>query len=71
MPARHRRCSDLTSLLDRSPSERAKITHPYHPLRGQSFPVLKKKRVSGVETLVLWTSLGESVAIPREWTRSG
>ena len=62
------RCSDLTSLLNRSPSEWAKITHPFHPLRGQSFPVLRNKRISGVDTLVLWTSLGESVAIPLEWT---
>ncbi len=69
MPARLRhRCSDLTSLLNRSPSEWAKITHLFHPLRGQSFPVLKKKRISGVDTVVLWTSLGKSVAIPREWT---
>jgi hypothetical protein len=62
------RCSDLTSLLNRSPSEWAKITHPFHPLRSQSFPILRKKRISGVDTVVLWTSLGESIAIPLEWT---
>ena len=63
-----RRCLALTALLDRSPSEWAEITHPFHPLRGKSFPILQKKRVSGIDVVVLWTSLGESVAIPREWT---
>lgn len=68
MRARPRRCSDLTSLLNHRPSEWAEITHPFHPLRGQTFPILGKKRVSGIDVVVLWTSLGESVAIPREWT---
>ena len=68
MRAGRRPCSDLTSLLNRRPSEWAKITHPFHPLRGQSFPILRNKRVSGVDTVVLWTSLGENVAIPLEWT---
>ena len=29
---------------------------------------MRNKRVSGVDTVVLWTSLGENVAIPLEWT---
>jgi hypothetical protein len=29
------------------------ITHPFHPLRGHQFVVLKIRKVSGVETLSL------------------
>ena len=46
----------------------AEITHPFHPLRGQKFVVLKVRAVSGVETLsVRHPDLG-SFALPREWT---
>ncbi|MEM5388719.1 DUF5372 family protein, partial [Paraburkholderia phymatum] len=26
----------------------AEICHPFHPLKGQRFPVLKRRRVSGI-----------------------
>lgn len=44
------------------------ITHPHHPLRGQTFSVLKGRRVAGVETLVLRGSAGGTFAVAREWT---
>src|SRR5262245_44181193 len=31
----------------------AEITHPFHPLRGQRYPFLKRTRIRGVETLRL------------------
>jgi hypothetical protein len=31
----------------------AEICHPFHPLRGQRFPVLKKRRIAGNDTLIL------------------
>jgi hypothetical protein len=44
------------------------ITHPFHPLRGQKFAVLKLRTVSGVATLsVRHPDLG-SFAIPDDWT---
>ncbi|MCP4603864.1 MAG: hypothetical protein GY847_25650 [Proteobacteria bacterium] len=46
----------------------AEITHPYHPLRGQSFPILKTRKVSGTETLVLRGSPVGTFAVPLEWT---
>jgi hypothetical protein len=46
----------------------AEITHPFHPLRGQRFSVLKSRRVSGVESLSLRGTSGGSFAVPREWT---
>ena len=57
-----------TALLANQPLGSAEVTHPFHPLRGQRFVVLKVRRVSGVETLSLrHVELG-SFALPREWT---
>ncbi|MGH9162765.1 MAG: DUF5372 family protein [Vicinamibacteraceae bacterium] len=46
----------------------AEITHPFHPLRGRRFAVLKVRRVSGVETLSLRSDFGGPSSVPREWT---
>src|ERR1700730_7076403 len=55
-----------TALLANQPLGSAEVTHPFHPLRGQRFVVLKVRRVSGVETLSLrHVELG-SFAVPRE-----
>ena len=50
------------------PSGCAEITHPFHPLRGKSFPILKARSVAGVETLVLQGSPRGTFAVPKEWT---
>jgi hypothetical protein len=63
--------SALTAQLDSSPLGWAEIRHPFHPLRGQSFPILKERRVAGVDTLVLRElgGLGRgSFSVAREWT---
>jgi hypothetical protein len=46
----------------------AEIRHPFHPLRGQRFEVLKKRRVAGVDTLILRERESGSFSIAREWT---
>ena len=46
----------------------AEIRHPYHPLRGQRFRVLKERRVSGVDTLILRELERGSFSVPCEWT---
>src|SRR5262252_4797735 len=46
----------------------AEITHPFHPLRGHQFVVLKVRKVSGAETLSLRHAERGSFAIPRDWT---
>src|SRR4029450_3509842 len=48
LPQSHR-----TALLSHQPLGSAEVTHPFHPLRGQRFVVLKVRRVAGVETLSL------------------
>jgi hypothetical protein len=46
----------------------ATITHPFHPLRQQRFEVLKIRRVSGTDTLILRHPQLGSYAVAREWT---
>jgi hypothetical protein len=42
--------------------------HPFHPLRGKQFAVLKSRLVCGVECLVLKGSESGTFAVPRDWT---
>jgi hypothetical protein len=46
----------------------AEIRHPYHPLRGQRFPVLKKRRIAGKDTLILRGLDCGTFSVAREWT---
>jgi hypothetical protein len=46
----------------------AEIRHPFHPLRGKRFEVLKKRRIAGIDTLILRESQYGSFSIAREWT---
>src|SRR5271155_1235020 len=57
-----------TALLSNRPLGSAEVTHPFHPLRGQRFVVLKVRHVSGIETLSLRHADLGSFAMPREWT---
>jgi hypothetical protein len=42
--------------------------HPFHPLRGKQFTVLKSRLVRGVECLILKGSESGTFAVPRDWT---
>jgi hypothetical protein len=44
------------------------IRHPFHPLRGLRFEVLKQRRVAGVDTLILREPERGTISIAREWT---
>jgi hypothetical protein len=46
----------------------AEIRHPFHPLRGQRFEVLKRRRIAGVETLILRELERGSFSVARGWT---
>jgi hypothetical protein len=46
----------------------AEIRHPFHPLRGQRFEVLKQRKVAGIDTLLLRQKECGSVSVAREWT---
>ena len=57
-----------TALEPSSPLGWVEIRHPFHPLRGQRFEVLKKRRVAGVDTLILRELERGSFSVAREWT---
>ena len=46
----------------------AELVHPFHPLRGRRFEVLKKRRIAGVDTLILRELERGTLSIPREWS---
>jgi len=46
----------------------ALITHPFHPLKGQRFAILKIRKMSGLEVLSLYDDKRGSLPIPRDWT---
>jgi hypothetical protein len=46
----------------------ATIKHPYHPLHGNAFPVLKTRCVGGVDSLILRGTSGGTFGVPLAWT---
>jgi len=46
----------------------ATVTHPFHPLSGKRFRVLKLRRIGGREVLSLFDEGRGTVTLPREWT---
>ena len=46
----------------------ADITHPFHPLHGQRYKILKSRQVSGKDTLILEDPNGGTFAVDRDWT---
>ena len=62
------RRSEQTALVHSSPLGWAEVSHPFHALRGRRFEVLKKRRIAGVDTLILRELERGTLSIPREWT---
>jgi hypothetical protein len=60
--------SSSTAPCHRALSGSAQITHPFHPLKGQTFPILQSKRISGKDLLFLRGTDRGTFAVPREWT---
>ena len=44
------------------------ITHPFHPLKGKKFKLLRSKVVSGQELFSLQGTSYGTFSIPRSWT---
>ena len=42
--------------------------HPFHPLKGQRFAILKIRKIGGQEVLSLYDDKRGSLPIPRAWT---
>ena len=45
-----------------------KITHPFHPLRGQRLEVLKARRVGREDRFILRRPSGGTFPVARDWT---
>jgi hypothetical protein len=46
----------------------AEIRHPFHPLCGQRFQILKARRIAGIDTFLLRELDRGTFSIAREWT---
>ncbi len=46
----------------------ATVTHPFHPLSGKRFLILKARKVGGREILSLFDEGNGTITLPREWT---
>jgi len=57
-----------TALEHKSHLGWAEIRHPFHPLRGQRFQVLKERHTAGIDTLLLRELDRGTFSIAREWT---
>ena len=57
-----------TALCSNDISEWAEITHPFHPLRGQKFPLLKSRKMAQRDMLSLKGGDYGTICVPREWT---
>ena len=44
------------------------ITHPFHPLAGQRFAILKVRKFAGQDVLSLYDKKRGSLTMPRAWT---
>ena len=45
-----------------------RITHPFHPLRGQIFRLLKTRKIASEDTVILQGTDAGTFAVPRDWT---
>lgn len=57
-----------TALDDKELLDSAEITHPFHPLRGQRFPVLKSRKLEQRDVLSLKGSHRGTIIVLRDWT---
>jgi len=54
--------------LLKQPSEWAEISHPFHPLRGKRFLVLRRRKCGGQEILTLKDPTRGPFCVPLAWT---
>jgi hypothetical protein len=47
---------------------RVRVTHPFHPLAGQEFEFVKRRRNWRADRVYFYDGGGALVALPAEWT---
>jgi Family of unknown function (DUF5372) len=45
-----------------------RVTHPFHPLAGQEFAFVKRRRNWQLDRVYFYVGEGELVSLPAEWT---
>jgi len=47
---------------------RVRVTHPFHPLAGQEFEFVKRRRNWQLDRVYYFDAAGELATLPAEWT---
>ena len=53
------------------PTTRFRVTHPFHPLRGQEFELVDHRRTWGEDRVYFLDASGELKRLPASWTSAG
>ncbi len=59
---------DITTIKNDQNLEYVEVAHPYHPLMGQKFKILKTYKNGGQEIFSLHNPTSGNFSIPRDWT---
>ncbi|MDK1022180.1 MAG: DUF5372 family protein, partial [Candidatus Hydrogenedentes bacterium] len=51
-----------------APQQCFRVTHPFHPLRGEQFEVLKYRQPWGEDRVYFYNREGRSMSLPASWT---
>jgi hypothetical protein len=54
--------------VDLSDLEQVRVTHPFHPLVGQEFEFVKRRRNWRADRVYFHDKAGELASLPAEWT---
>ena len=60
--------STVRNGADRHDPSRVRVTHPFHPLTGQEFEFVKRRRNWQADRVYFYDGGGALVALPAEWT---
>ncbi|MGO8697507.1 MAG: DUF5372 family protein [Limisphaerales bacterium] len=48
-----------------------RVTHPYHPLRGREFKLLRRDHLWGDHRVWFYNDTGQLISLPETWTSLG
>jgi len=48
--------------------QRVRVTHPFHPLAGQEFEFVKRRKNWQLDRVYYFDAVGELATLPAEWT---
>ena len=71
--ARHDRWIGLPNAAGKADEKRrwVRITHPFHPLRGEKFRFVVRRRLWGEERVTFLSPGGDARSVPVNWTDAG